>query len=264
MKTACFSRRAFTLVELLVVIGIIALLISILLPVLGKAKKAANSAACLSNLRQWTTAWQMYCNDNRGRCFDYHLVVGEWLWIPRLSKYIPARMDNVRCCPEAVEPISQPIYGSSAQGTVDRAWWVDLRFGSYGFNGFRYYDHLKVCVSLYPSISFDRPAEAIPLSTSRYSTEAVVFADSVWVDFWGRNLQDPSTNPQDYTSPSIGPYVGNHRVAVNRHNRAVNVSFGDGSARRVLLGELWSLHWNGSPKDGPRPDVVSKIPPQVR
>ena len=60
------AHKGFTLVELLIVIGIIALLIAILLPALNKARAAADMVACTSNLRQLGQACFEYQSENNG------------------------------------------------------------------------------------------------------------------------------------------------------------------------------------------------------
>ena len=77
-------RTAFTLVELLVVIGIIALLISLLLPALAKVKEASLRTACASKLKTITLAAQLHSGDHRG----YYPLAGV------LPGWIPSHLDD--------------------------------------------------------------------------------------------------------------------------------------------------------------------------
>jgi prepilin-type N-terminal cleavage/methylation domain-containing protein len=59
-------HRGFTLIELLVVISIIALLMAILMPTLGRARNQARAVTCQSSLHQWTLIWSMFTTDRGG------------------------------------------------------------------------------------------------------------------------------------------------------------------------------------------------------
>jgi len=59
--------RAFTLVELLVVIAVVGILAALLLPVLGRAKQKAQQTLCINNFRQLTTGWKLFADENSGK-----------------------------------------------------------------------------------------------------------------------------------------------------------------------------------------------------
>ena len=164
------ARSAFTLVELLVVIGIIALLIAILLPALNKARTQAQTTQCLSNLRQLDAALMNYQTDNQGHMWPYYYGNGgstAVVWPTILLQYVvPSSssldvLDNplnaaklvlqssIYLCPAARDPnYGAPAglkTGTADSGTATTCWGspgettgVANMMGSYMFNGWLY------------------------------------------------------------------------------------------------------------------------------
>ena len=91
MRFCATRRRGITLAELLVVLGLIAVLIALLLPVLGKVRRQANVIKCSARLRQLGAAIGMYVNENRGRLpfgYDGLQRAGPVFWFEPVSQYL--------------------------------------------------------------------------------------------------------------------------------------------------------------------------------
>ena len=123
----------FTLVELLVVIGIIAVLIAILLPALQRARSQAIVTQCASNLRNLGQAVYMYAGENRSRLPQHRAAGGAWLWDvsydtrDALVKYGASR--DTLYCPSYPEQNVDGLWNFGSDYTVIGYFWLVKRAG---------------------------------------------------------------------------------------------------------------------------------------
>ena len=134
MRNGKRTRLAgFTLIELLVVISIIALLIAILLPALGAARRSARDVACRSNLKQWGIALEAFKVDNDSLLpIPQHIVGGS-------AKDDPNRLMWYNALPEMIDaPRYTDVYDGSKtdEYTNENIWWCPEARNTFGPPGF--------------------------------------------------------------------------------------------------------------------------------
>ena len=234
-------RRSFTLVELLVVVAIIALLISILLPALGEARKQGRATTCLSNMRGMGMAVLMYCNENRDFLVNVGLSHGgahfepEEAWIKTLSAYYSNKL-LARCPSDRSPHWTLPLDGSPEVHVPiedpNDPLYPKLRHVSYGMNG---YTHFAVGPpddqrGPYNRLGmFRRPATTIYIVEMAEEGEYAT-ADHIHPDNW-------VTNPKEFAA---------EQVELERHRGKANYNFVDGHATPHTFEETYEIDLEAS------------------
>ena len=245
------SIHGFTLIELLVVIAIIALLLSIILPSLKKAKEKAREVICKSYLKQWGYVSVMYAEDSEGKMPDGATAsAASTVWMNIFRDYY--QEPKIRLCPAAVRVSPDPadICADNAvyyriRGFKDKAWTqvykdttIETDTGSYAMNSWAMNPPLGWAGGSYNNYfwrnAFVKGGSNVPL-----------FMDA----------RTPGLNPKINGTDELAPDVEDDmdplgwsnsmkRVCTDRHSGAINVSFLDQSVKKVGLKGLWKLKWS--------------------
>jgi prepilin-type processing-associated H-X9-DG protein len=243
-------RQAFTLTELLIILGLIALLAALLLPVVGRMRSTAAAVACISNLRQVCTAWTMAMSEDRGRLIDYvgtaprpdEAWKGYWTGATEQARLSPA----VLLCPSAPEPNARD--DNDGYGDADHAW--TGRFASPGTA--LKYDNNTYRVSSYGFNRYLTGSGGFGSGGATYLTDVKnawnvpAFMDCAAHDARPLNgsAAHPVQPPPDLRGTGVARARPEHwRFLLARHGRGINVCMADGSARWVRLEDLYTLNW---------------------
>ncbi len=264
-RITCGKFPAFTLVELLVVVAIIALLVSILMPALGQAREVTKTVVCSSQLRQFGLAWALYGEDNNDKSMRYATTTAERLggdfWFYKLAPYFNAKdfdadnqKDNRRGvmkimkCP-TTKPWSDQFGSNLGFGGAKMDWRWPLNGssdtnieGSYTVNGWM----LDTDPALLPT-----EADKFYKTLSEARNDVPLLADGGWPD------ARPRPSDVAYSSFLVGVQgramregyglsaaVNLARLALARHGRAINILFKGGHVTNVPLEEIYNYQWH--------------------
>ena len=295
-STPALTPKGFTLVELLVVIGIIALLVAILLPTLSAARRSARGVACLANLKAIGQQTIAYGNDNKqailptiiwgaGNVDDHWpalLISGGYL--PRQpdgrpnDPSVPPEHDSPLMCPEVIDFITQDNAIDGARRVVsrvvapaasaDQAMTTDF---SYGINGITYrgWDQddpaglAKFAAAVFPSSSIGvGPGQnGFPLKKRPMIPEpsrmAFFFDGREWNFFRGSGL---------IATRMSGARHGNWDPSEPDTTGTCNIAFFDGHAaavRRDQLPDESTSAWGELPPNPPYPNSPPNLIPML-